>query len=194
MFDSFLVGKVNFYGIPAMDALPYIYDKCEKLHKDEQHKEIRDLVFFKAGVYYWLDGKFYVRVKHRVTELNALGNVAMDKYARQKEFTGDRSDFDFSPTSRKKVDLFEEFSTTVAREVVDLDSSKKKTLVKIADKWFAASDVQAMVDLIHIFTPDINNAKWFFLQRGNVCCLEAFFEKNKNDSIYILCTSFVIKQ
>lgn len=194
MFDNSFIGKVKTYGIPAMDALPYIYDKCASLHKITNYEGVKAVVFFKSGFYFWTDGVMYIRVRHQEPSLNTFAGCALDKYSRRTEQQGQAfENFSFKATHRIDVDLFEELSTTTAREVVDLDAKKKKTIIRIADKWFPAKDIQAMVDLIHLYSTDINAAKWSLAFQQDIAVIEVSLILDKN-AIYILCTSFKDKK
>lgn len=194
MYNNSFVGKTKNYGIPAMDALPYIYDKCVYLHKLKEFDEVKSVVFFKSGVYFWTDGVMYIRIRHQESSLNTFAGCALDKYSRRSEQQGQAyEDYSFESNRSIDIDLFEELSTTTAREVVDLDAKKKKTIIRIADKWFAAKDIQAMVDLVHFFDSDINAAKWSFKAKQDIVVIEASF-KNDEYAIYILCTSFKEKK
>ena len=195
MYNSSLVGKVALTGIGVIDIIPYIYDKCMSLSKIADFAEIKKTIKFKTNRFVWSDGGIYIEVTHNIPQLNVHANMDVDKYSlirdkRQVDF--DR--FEPSDTNAVDIDLFEEFSTTTAREVIDLDSGKRKTLVQINGKWFAASSVQAMVDCVHFFTRDINDAKWTFLSGVDKYMLNVQYNSKDNTRLVIYLLDFDLKR
>lgn len=195
MYNSSLVGKVALTGIGVIDIIPYIYDKCMSLNKIVDFTEIKKTIKFKTNRFVWSDGGIYIEVTHNIPQLNVHANMDVDKYSLirdKRQFDFDR--FEPNDANAVDIDLFEEFSTTTARDVIDLDSGKRKTLVQINGKWFAASSVQAMVDCVHFFTRDINDAKWTFLSGVDKYMLNVQYNSKDNTHLVIYLLDFDLKR
>lgn len=189
------IGKVALTGIGVIDIIPYIYDKCMSLSKIPEYEQTKKSIRFKTNKFLWTDGSMYIAVWHNIPQLNVHANMDVNKYSLIKD--NQNVDFekienvDFKPI---ELDLFEEFSTTTARDVIDLDNGKKKTLVRIGEKWFAATSVQAVVDCVRFFRKDIRDARFRLLVGSKAVILNAFVGEEQTPELFVSLLNFDVKK